>query len=38
MGGISKSAENIRKSNSVFDIYGPDCSGSKNVIEKYISL
>ena len=37
MGGIAKSAENIRKSNSVFDLYGPDCSGSKNVIERYIS-
>ena len=34
--GIAKSAKNIRKNQCRFDIYGPDCSGSKKVIEKFI--
>lgn len=37
LGGVFKSAENLRKSNGVFDVYGPDCSGSKSVIKRYIS-
>lgn len=37
LGGISKASENIRKSNCKFNIYGPDQSGSKKIIEKSIS-
>lgn len=37
LGGIAKSADNIRNGNGVFDIYGPYNSDSKRFIEKFIS-